>query len=89
MRSRNSQEDALQGLVTGKTKSTTSAVSLVAAARPDNGKGHLFAELLTAEQEEAFKKFRGRDVDTNALMRDRGFYRGYFSGLVIVDPMTS
>lgn len=23
--------------------------------------------------EEAFKKFRGRDVDTNALMRDRGF----------------
>ena len=23
--------------------------------------------------EEAFRKFRGRDVDTNALMRDRGF----------------
>jgi peptidyl-dipeptidase Dcp len=23
--------------------------------------------------EVAFKKFRGRDVDTNALMRDRGF----------------
>ena len=23
--------------------------------------------------DEAFRKFRGRDVDTNALMRDRGF----------------
>jgi peptidyl-dipeptidase Dcp len=23
--------------------------------------------------EEAFRRFRGRDVDTNALMRDRGF----------------
>jgi peptidyl-dipeptidase Dcp len=23
--------------------------------------------------EQAFRKFRGRDVDTNALMRDRGF----------------
>jgi peptidyl-dipeptidase Dcp len=23
--------------------------------------------------DEAFRRFRGRDVDTNALMRDRGF----------------
>jgi peptidyl-dipeptidase Dcp len=27
----------------------------------------------TIPPEEAFRKFRGRDVDTNALMRDRGF----------------
>ena len=28
------------------------------------------------EPEEAFRKFRGRDVDTDALMRDRGFIPG-------------
>ena len=28
------------------------------------------------EPEAAFRKFRGRDVDTDALMRDRGFIAG-------------
>jgi len=27
----------------------------------------------TVDPAEAFRAFRGRDVDTNALMRDRGF----------------